>query len=176
MSSVLKEDPLEHIVIAFPPLPIFSNIQERIITQMWTSAVRRVAQRRACSSMALAIRGATTVTEKLESLDAVQFAPIRESTVSREMTSRYMQDMLTYAEADVVIIGAGSAGLSCAYELSKHPELKIAIIEQNVAPGGGCWVGGQLFSSMVCRKPAHVLLDELEVCTFFSRCKPQNRL
>ena len=26
----------------------------------------------------------------------------------------------------------------------------------------GCWLGGQLFSSMVVRKPAHTLLDELE--------------
>ena len=40
------------------------------------------------------------------------------------------------------------AGLSCAYELSKHPEVKVAIIEQGVAPGGGAWLGGQLFSAM----------------------------
>ncbi len=33
-------------------------------------------------------------------------------------------------EVDVVIVGAGSAGLSCAYELSKYPEVKVAIIEQ----------------------------------------------
>ena len=83
--------------------------------------------------------------------------------MSREMTSRYMNDMLDHAETDVCIIGAGSAGLSCAYELSKHKDIKVTIIEQNVAPGGGCWLGGQLFSSMVVRKPAHTLLDELEV-------------
>ena len=39
----------------------------------------------------------------------------------------------------------------------------MAIIEQGVAPGGGAWLGGQLFSAMVVRKPAHGLLDELEV-------------
>jgi hypothetical protein len=39
----------------------------------------------------------------------------------------------------------------------------VAIIEQGVAPGGGAWLGGQLFSAMVVRKPAHGLLDELEV-------------
>ena len=61
------------------------------------------------------------------------------------------------------IVGAGSAGLSCAYELSKHPDVKVAIVEQNVAPGGGCWLGGQLMSSMVVRKPADEFLDELEV-------------
>jgi len=79
------------------------------------------------------------------------------------MTTRYMGDMVDHAETDVVIIGAGSAGLSCAYELTKNPGVKVTIVEQNVAPGGGCWLGGQLFSAMVVRKPAHTLLDELMV-------------
>jgi thiamine thiazole synthase len=39
----------------------------------------------------------------------------------------------------------------------------VAIIEQNVSPGGGAWLGGQLFSAMVVRKPANKILDELEV-------------
>ncbi|GAA0157257.1 oxidoreductase [Lithospermum erythrorhizon] len=91
------------------------------------------------------------------------FEPIKESIVSREMTRRYMMDMITHADTDVVIVGAGSAGLSCAYELSKNPHIKVAIIEQSVSPGGGAWLGGQLFSSMVVRKPAHHFLDELEI-------------
>ncbi|KAI9470077.1 MAG: thiazole biosynthetic enzyme, chloroplastic [Benjaminiella poitrasii] len=98
-----------------------------------------------------------------EDFDNYKFAPIRESQVNREMVTRYMNDMLTYAESDVVIVGCGSAGLSCAWELSKDPSLKIAIIEQSVSPGGGCWLGGQLFSAMVVRKPADKFLDELEI-------------
>ncbi|KAK8942676.1 hypothetical protein KSP39_PZI009358 [Platanthera zijinensis] len=96
-------------------------------------------------------------------LNSFQFQPIRESIVSREMTRRYMTDMITYADTDVVIVGAGSAGLSCAYELSKDPTINIAIIEQSVSPGGGAWLGGQLFSAMVVRKPAHLFLDEIGV-------------
>ncbi|KAJ6793362.1 putative thiamine thiazole synthase 2, chloroplastic [Iris pallida] len=79
------------------------------------------------------------------------------------MTRRYMTDMITYADTDVVIVGAGSAGLSCAYELSKDPSINIAIVEQSVSPGGGAWLGGQLFSAMIVRKPAHLFLDELEI-------------
>jgi ribulose 1,5-bisphosphate synthetase/thiazole synthase len=80
------------------------------------------------------------------------------------MTKRYFADLDNYAESDIVIIGAGSAGLSCAYELSKiAPDVRIAIIEQNVSPGGGAWLGGQLFSAMVVRKPADKLMAELGV-------------
>ena len=80
------------------------------------------------------------------------------------MTKRYFNDLDKFAESDIVIIGAGSAGLSCAYELTKiAPEIRIAIIEQNVSPGGGAWLGGQLFSAMVIRKPADSLLKELGV-------------
>ena len=43
------------------------------------------------------------------------------------------------------------------------PTVQVALIEQGVAPGGGAWLGGQLFSAMVVRKPAHNLLDELNV-------------
>nr|AAW66657.1 thiamine biosynthetic enzyme [Picrorhiza kurrooa] len=96
-------------------------------------------------------------------LDNLTFAPIKESIVSREMTRRYMMDMITYADTDVVVVGAGSAGLSCAYELSKNPNINIAIIEQSVSPGGGAWLGSQLFSAMVVRKPAPKFLDELEI-------------
>ncbi|XVF70547.1 hypothetical protein PTKIN_Ptkin11bG0170300 [Pterospermum kingtungense] len=96
-------------------------------------------------------------------LNNFRFDPIKESIVSREMTRRYMMDMISHADTDVVVIGAGSAGLSCAYELSKNPSVQVAIVEQSVSPGGGAWLGGQLFSAMVVRKPAHRFLDELGV-------------
>ena len=41
--------------------------------------------------------------------------------------------------------------------------MQIAIIEQSVSPGGGAWLGGQLFSAMVVRKPANLFLDELAI-------------
>ncbi|KAF2279211.1 Thi4-domain-containing protein [Westerdykella ornata] len=96
--------------------------------------------------------------------DSFTFAPIRESQVSRAMTRRYFADLDNYAESDIVIIGAGSCGLSTAYMLGKQrPDLRIAIIEASVSPGGGAWLGGQLFSAMVMRKPAEAFLNELGV-------------
>lgn len=68
--------------------------------------------------------------------DEFKFASIRESQVSRAMTRRYFQDLDKYAESDVVIVGAGSCGLSTAYVLAKaRPDLKIAIVEASVSPG-----------------------------------------
>ncbi|BGO91107.1 hypothetical protein NBRC10512_005799 [Rhodotorula toruloides] len=93
-----------------------------------------------------------------------KFAPIKEHIVSRAMSSRYGKDQYETAISDIVIVGAGSAGLSAAYAIAKErPELKVTILEAAVAPGGGAWVGGQLQSAMVVRKPGHYFLDELNV-------------
>lgn len=92
------------------------------------------------------------------------FAPIRESQVSRAMTRRYFADLDAHAESDIVIVGAGSCGLSAAYTLATlRPDLRIALVEAGVAPGGGAWLGGQLFSAMVMRKPADAFLREVGV-------------
>lgn len=116
----------------------------------------------------LAVNSSGTKTELLTEFgnkwDKFSFNAIRESQVSRAMTRRYFADLDTYAESDVVIVGAGSCGLSTAYTLAKaRPDLKIAIIEASVSPGGGCWLGGQLFSAMVLRKPAQKFLDDISV-------------
>lgn len=93
-----------------------------------------------------------------------KFAPIRESTVSRAMSSRYFKDLDKHAVSDVIIIGAGSSGLSAAYVIAKNrPDLTITILEANVALGGGGNLGGQLFSAMIMRKPSHLFLNELEI-------------
>ncbi|KAJ4292949.1 thiamine metabolism- protein [Collariella sp. IMI 366227] len=102
--------------------------------------------------------------EMMGNWDNFSFAPIRESTVSRAMTRRYFTDLDHHAESDIVIVGAGSCGLSAAYTLGKlRPDLRITILEAGVAPGGGAWLGGQLFSAMVMRKPADVFLREVGV-------------
>ena len=91
-------------------------------------------------SQTITVNGEASQVKLLEQFggkwDSFKFAPIRESQVSRAMTRRYFNDLDEYAESDIVIIGAGSCGLSTAYVLGKaRPDLKIAIIEANVSPG-----------------------------------------
>jgi thiamine thiazole synthase len=98
--------------------------------------VENVVESAAPAMKGLKIAPAAATTESAKKWENFAFTHIRESTVSRAMTSRYFKDMDTYAESDVVIIGAGSCGLSAAYTLAKaRPDLKIAIIEANVSPG-----------------------------------------
>jgi ribulose 1,5-bisphosphate synthetase/thiazole synthase len=63
------------------------------------------------------------------------------------------------ADVDVVMV--------CFVGMIANPaecnNIQVAILEAGVAPGGGAWLGGQLFSAMVLRKPAHEVLDELAV-------------
>lgn len=62
---------------------------------------------------------------------------LQEHHVARAMTKRYGDDLYRTAISDIVIVGCGSAGLSCAYQLAKErPDLKITILEAGVAPGG----------------------------------------
>lgn len=82
------------------------------------------------------LSGAKTLEDMAGKWESFKFEPIRESQVSRAMTRRYFQDLDTYAESDIVIVGAGSCGLSTAYMLGKaRPDLKIAIVEASVSPG-----------------------------------------
>ncbi|KAG0303438.1 triosephosphate isomerase [Linnemannia gamsii] len=113
------------------------------------------------TSTALGNGAINLIGEPKYDLNDLHFNPIKEADVSREMTRRYMTDMIDHAETDVVVIGAGSAGLSCAWELSKNPDVQVTVIEQSVSPGGGAWLGGQLFSAMIVRKPGHHFLAEL---------------
>jgi ribulose 1,5-bisphosphate synthetase/thiazole synthase len=68
--------------------------------------------------------------------------------------------MYERAMSDVVIIGAGCAGLSCTYHLAKS-RLKITILDANVAPGGGVTTHDTHGESSASRILLHLSLNPL---------------
>jgi thiamine thiazole synthase len=90
------------------------------------------------------------------------FADVSEKEISRSIAAMFMETINEYTDSDVIIIGAGPAGLSAGRELGKLG-IKTLIIEQNNYIGGGYWVGGYMMNPVTVRSPAQKIWDELGV-------------
>ncbi|MDF2737335.1 MAG: putative thiazole biosynthetic enzyme, partial [Nitrososphaeraceae archaeon] len=58
------------------------------------------------------------------------FADVSEKEISRTIAAMFMETMNEYTDSEVIIIGAGPAGLSAGRELGKSG-IRTLIIEQN---------------------------------------------
>ncbi|MHA1381110.1 MAG: sulfide-dependent adenosine diphosphate thiazole synthase [Candidatus Helarchaeota archaeon] len=90
------------------------------------------------------------------------FAKIGEKDVTRAIVSIFGKDLEEHAENDVIIVGAGPAGLMAGRELANHG-VKTLIIERNNYLGGGFWIGGFLMNTVTVRAPAQKIFDELNI-------------
>jgi cysteine-dependent adenosine diphosphate thiazole synthase len=93
-----------------------------------------------------------------------------ESEVTNELIQNFHNDIRHSLKCDAIIIGSGLSGLAAAYNLLELanekeilPRLKITLIEKSFSPGGGAWSGSAYLSGLIVRKPAHTLLDTLDV-------------
>jgi sulfide-dependent adenosine diphosphate thiazole synthase len=90
------------------------------------------------------------------------FSAVGEKEVTRAIVQGFAKQFDEYVESDVVIIGAGPAGLM-AGKLIAAAGKKAFIIERNNYLGGGFWIGGYLMNKVTVRHPAEKILDELGV-------------
>ncbi len=90
------------------------------------------------------------------------FSPVQEKDVTRAIVSAFMTQFDQYVESDVVVVGAGPSGLTCAKDLAEGG-LKVLVVESNNYLGGGFWIGGYLMNKVTVRSPADRILDELGV-------------
>jgi thiamine thiazole synthase len=90
------------------------------------------------------------------------FEPVSEKDVTRAIVGVFLEEFRNYAESDVIIIGAGPAGLMAGKEICSKG-FKVLTIEQNNYLGGGFWIGGYLMNPVTIRAPAHKVLDELGI-------------
>ena len=90
------------------------------------------------------------------------FTDVREVEITRAIANEFHDVLIDRAESDVIIIGAGPAGLTASRELS-NLGYKVLVIEQNNYLGGGYWLGGYMMNPVTVREPAQKIWDELGV-------------
>ena len=87
---------------------------------------------------------------------------MQEKNISRALITEYYEHLYAVIDSDVLIAGAGPAGL-IAGRLLAQKGYRVTIIERNNFLGGGMWIGGYLMNKVTLRAPAHELLDELNI-------------
>lgn len=90
------------------------------------------------------------------------FYPVGETEITRAIVGTFLRQFEKYAQSDVIVVGAGPAGLMAGRELAKNGT-KVLIVERNNYLGGGFWIGGYLMNKVTLRAPAQEILDELGV-------------
>ena len=90
------------------------------------------------------------------------FADVREVEITRAIANEFHSVLIDRADSDVIIIGAGPAGLTASRDLS-NIGFKVLVIEQNNYLGGGYWLGGYMMNPVTVREPAQKIWDELGV-------------
>ena len=83
-----------------------------------------------------------------------------ETDISRAIVTAYHQRVVEHLENDVVIVGAGPAGLAAGYYLAKAG-VKTTILEKRLSIGGGIWGGAAGYNVIVVEDTE--ILDELEI-------------
>lgn len=99
-----------------------------------------------------------TVAEKSTKI----FTDVREVEITRAIANEWHAVLIDRAESDVIIIGAGPAGLTASRDLS-NMGFKVLVVEQNNYLGGGYWLGGYMMNPVTVREPAQKMWDELGI-------------
>jgi thiazole biosynthesis enzyme len=82
--------------------------------------------------------------------------------ISKIIVEKYLKKFVENLNQDVIIAGAGPAGLTTAYYLAKNG-FKVSIFERKLSIGGGMWGGGMMFNEIVVGENGKKILDEFGV-------------
>ena len=84
--------------------------------------------------------------------------------ISQAIIESYTDKLIRALDVDVAIVGAGPAGMVCAYYLAKADK-EVVIFERKLSVGGGMWGGGIMFNQIVIQDKAKKITDEFGVKT-----------
>ena len=87
-----------------------------------------------------------------------------EIKISKAIIEAYKDKLIKALDVDVAIVGAGPAGMCCAYYLAKAKK-RVVVFERKLSVGGGMWGGGIMFNEIVVQKKAKEILDEMNIRT-----------
>jgi thiamine thiazole synthase len=87
---------------------------------------------------------------------------LKETLISKAIADSYHRKLTGALESDVVIVGAGPAGLTAAHYLASRGR-RVTIIEKRLAPGGGVWGGGMGMNDIVVQQEALPILEEAAI-------------
>ncbi len=89
-------------------------------------------------------------------------AAFTNTEISKAIINSYHQKLLDQIEGDVLIVGAGPAGMVAGHDLAKKG-VRVTILEKRLSVGGGVWGGGMAMNEAVVQDEALPILDEMGV-------------
>lgn len=87
---------------------------------------------------------------------------LSDEKITKAIIERYTKKFIDNLNQDVIIAGAGPAGLTTAYYLAKKG-YKVSVFERKLSIGGGMWGGGMMFNEIVVGEDGKKILDEFGI-------------